>query len=221
MSLFLNNRSPETINVSLLLYDPNCTLGGQPWRKVAWYVINPGQTILPDVYYNIDLTTVNGWVGIYAYTASGDADWQGTGNAWFAVSDGVHFNQCGEDETNTPKWVDFEGVYFGWPNIVTYIGPSAGQINANHPQISVSVGSGQFFISGAGFVPGSTVSTIYNYTYNGNLTTNSGDPDTASVDSSGNFSTFISVSTLFYSGNLSVQTVDVNWGLTATTSVDF
>jgi hypothetical protein len=193
-------------------------------------VINPGQTILPDVYYNVDLTKVNGWVGIYAYTASGDAAWQGTGNAWFAVSDGVGFDQCGEDESNTPKWVDFVGVYFGWPNIVVYtssyptpIGGFVTNLNSNHPQISVTVGSGQFFISGAGFVPGSTVSTLYNYVYDGNSnsTSNSGDPYTTSIDSFGNFSTYFPVSTLFYSGNLSVQTVDTNWGLSATTSVNF
>jgi hypothetical protein len=221
MSLYLNNRSSETINVCLLLYDPSCTLGGQPWRKVAWYVISPGNTILPDVFYNVDLTKVNGWIGVYAYTASGDKDWQGTGNAWFRVSDGVHFNQCGEDETNTPKWVDFEGVYFGWSNIVVYIGPAAKEITATHPQINVVVGSAQFFISGAGFVPGTTVSISYNYVYDGNLTSNTGAPSTVVIDSAGNFSTFVGVSTLFYDGNLSVQAVDTNWGLSATDSLSF
>jgi len=221
MSLYLNNGSSEIINVSLLLYDPSCTIGGQPWRKLAWYVLNPGQTILPDVYYNVDLTTVNGWVGIYAYTASGDADWQGQGNAWFQVSDGVHFDQCGEDETNTPKWVDFYGVYFGHSDIVIYIGPNANEVSSDYPHIAVSVGTAEFFIYGSGFVPGSTVQISYNYVYDGSITSNTGDPSTAQVDGSGNFSDTVGVSTLYYSGNLSVQTVDTNWGLTAITSVNF
>jgi hypothetical protein len=221
MSLYLNNGTTEVINVALLFFNPSCTIGGQPWEKVGWYVISPGQTSLPDVFFNVDLTTVNGWIGIYAYTASGDVQWEGDGNAWFAVSDGPGFRQCGEDETNTPKLVDFYGVNFGFPDIIVYISTTGEQITPNHPQIFPRVGSGQFFLSGVGFVPGSTLSIIYNYVYDGNLTTNSGAPATASVDSDGNFGTTVDVSTLIYSGNLSVQAVDINWGLTANASISF
>jgi hypothetical protein len=221
MALHIANTCSETINVALLLYDPGCTLGGQPWRKVAWYVIAPGQTIIPNVL-NVDLRTVNGWAGLYAYTASGDKDWQGTGNAWFAVSEGVHFNQCGEDETNCPKWVDFEPILFGGnANIITYVGPAARQINSVAPSIAVTPGEGAFFISGSGFVPGSTINVIYNYfpSYGG-VTTNSGAPAVPSVNSSGGFTDIVSVSTLFYTGQLDVQATDnVFSELSATVSV--
>jgi len=222
MPLFISNTSSETISASLLIYDPNCqNTGGQPWRKIAWYNSSPGQTIIPDAL-NVDLRTVNGWAGIYAYGTAG-SDWQGSGNAWFQVTGGVHFNQCGEDETNCVRWVDFWGTFFnGQPSTIIYVGPSSGQITATQPQISVNPGSGMFFISGSGFAPGTSVNVVYNYVYDGNVTSNSGAPSVVSVDSSGNFSTFVYVSTLLYSGTLDVQATDNNFGdLNATTSVSF
>src|ERR1700683_2674886 len=58
MALYINNGSSETINVSLLLYDPTCKVGSQPWRKEAWWVINSGQTVKPNAL-DVNLTTVN------------------------------------------------------------------------------------------------------------------------------------------------------------------
>jgi hypothetical protein len=226
MSLYLHNGSSETINVCLLHYDPDCSgVGGQPWRKTAWYVISPGQTILPDIF-NIDLTTVNKYAGIYAYTASGSLDWQGNGNAWFAVSNGVHFDQCGEDEDNTSKWVDFEVVSFGASNVVAYL--SIGDFNGpiptlftDSPRISVDVYNGEFYIYGGGFIPGSTVSIIYNYFSDGRVITDSADPSTAQVNVAGGISGYVLVPTLSNRGNLNVQAIDNNWGLIATASVNF
>jgi hypothetical protein len=228
MSLYLNNGSSETINVCLLHYDAGCSaVGGQPWKKTAWWVISPGQTIIPGTFYNVDLTTVNRYAGIYAFSASGKFDWQGSGNAWFEVSNGVHFDQCGEDENNTPKWVDFEVVSFGASNVVAYLsagvnlnGPITG-VATDSPRILLHVYMGQFYIYGAGFIPGSTVSIVYNYVSDGSVTTDSGDPYTAVVDAYGQIARYVPVSTLLNPGSLYVQAIDNNWGLTAAASANF
>jgi hypothetical protein len=221
MALHIANVSSDTVNVCLLLFDPGCTVGGQPWRKVAWYVIGPGQTIVPDVL-NVDLRTVNRFAGLFAFNASGDKDWQGTENAFFFVSDGVAFDQCAEDNTNTPKEVDFVIIDFaGNSDVITYLGPEARQIRSVAPSIAVSPGSGAFFISGRGFAPGSTVNVVYNYfPSSGGVTTNSGDPATPSVGSSGEFTDIVFVSTLVEPGQLDVRATDNNFtGLTAAVSV--
>lgn len=221
MPLFVSNACPETVWASLLVYDPRCQGRGQPWRKIAWYSFNPGRTGIPDAL-GVDLTTVNGWAGIYAYAASGK-NWQGSGNAWFQVTNRMHFNQCSEDETNCMQWVDFWGVYFnGQSSTIVYIGPDSGQIRSTQPCISVTPGSGMFFISGRGFAPGSSAMVIYNYFYGSNIISNSSYPNVVSIDSSGNFSDFIYVSNLLYSGHLKVQATDNIFNdLNAATSVSF
>jgi hypothetical protein len=79
--------------------------------------------LLKDSTKHVDLRTVNGIAGLFAFTASGDKDWQGTGNAFFFVSDGAAFNQCGDDNTNCPKQVDFEVISFaGNSDVITYLG---------------------------------------------------------------------------------------------------
>ena len=100
MSLFVNNRASKAINVCFLVHDPSCTAKGQPWRKRAWWTIHPKQTVLPDLF-NVDLTTVNQWAGLYAFTGSGES-WQGQGNGWFTVSDRLGLDQCADDRTNCP-----------------------------------------------------------------------------------------------------------------------
>jgi hypothetical protein len=221
MALHIANISSATVNVSLLIFDSGCTVGNQPWRKVAWYVIGPGATIIPDVLA-MDLTTVNRFAGVYANSTAGGKDWQGTGNAWFFVSDGVHFNQCGDDNTNCPKQVDFEVIDFGGnSDVITYLGPSAPQINTIPSSIAVTPGAGAFFISGRGFAPGSSVNIIYNYfPSSGGVTTNSGSPNVAFIDSSGGFTDIVSVSTLFETGHLDVRASDNNFPeLSASSSV--
>jgi hypothetical protein len=219
MALFLNNRSSEILNVSLLKYDPSCKVGGQPWRKEGWWVLNPGQTLKPDAF-DVNLTTVNGWAGVYAYTASGDKDWQGTGNAWFEVTGGNVFNQCGEDETNCKKWVDFYGVLFGGAaDYITYIGPNANQIAGHAPFISITAGYNQlfgpsFYISGFGFVPGTKVTIGWEYVYGGGLAENLA-ATTLVVGGDGTFSDIIGVYWITYPGTLNVIATDSAWNLTA------
>jgi hypothetical protein len=224
MALYLSNRTSETINVSLLLYDPSCTLGGQPWRKEAWWVISAGQSVKPNAL-DVNLTTVNGWVGIYAYTASGDKNWQGTGNAWFEVTGGLHFDQCGEDETNCTKWVDYYGVQFaGDPEYVTYIGPNANEVSGHAPSISITAGENTlvgpgFFISGAGFIPGSTITIGWEYVYEDGLAENL-TATTITVGSDGSFSDIVGVYWITYAGTLSVKATDSAWGLNASATVN-
>src|SRR5579862_5137313 len=123
MALYLSNLSPiSEISVSLLIYDPGCQPSGQPWRKTGWWNLNPGQSILPSAL-NVNLTTVNSWVGIYAY--SGGVSWQGTGNAWFKIPRPAAFNQCGENENNCNLWVDYYGIEFtGDADYVVYFNTS-------------------------------------------------------------------------------------------------
>lgn len=205
MALFLNNRYRETINVSLLLYDPGCSGSGQPWRKEAWWVIQPGQTILPDAM-NVDLTTVNGWVGMYAFSETGDADWQGAGNAWFMVSDGVWFNQCGEDESKCAKWVDYKGMYLGHPDMIAYVGSTAGELQGPvAPYIYVSQGYGEFYVSGSGFVPYGTVTLIWDFKTNTDFTQGT---ETLNVALDGTIYQTISSSVLIYEGTLDAQATD-------------
>jgi len=223
MSLFLSNRNSQIINVALLMYDPGCTVGGQPWRKDGWWVLNPGQTLKPNAL-DVDLRTVNQWVGIYAYTASGDTSWQGTGNAWFTVTNGAAFNQCGEVQTNTPKWVDFYGVNFGGAgDYIAYVGPQANVITGHGPSISITAGEGQpfgaeFFISGVGFVPGTSVEIGWEYAYGGGVAENQ-TAASITVGSDGTFSDIIACYWITYQGQLSVKAVDSAWNLTATASV--
>jgi hypothetical protein len=222
MALHLGNISRDTVNVCLAFADPNCTANNWPWRKVAWYVIGPFQTMIPDVFA-VDLTTVNGIIALYAIAGSLDKDWQGTGNNWYNVPNGVPaFNQCLGDNTNCPKQVDFEVISFGGnSNLITLLGPEAPQIQTLVPSIAVTPGTGAFFISGRGFAPGSTVNVVYNYfPSSGGVTTNSGAPATPSVDSSGGFTDIVSVSTLLEPGHLDVRATDNNFpGLSAVVSV--
>jgi len=228
MGLYVDNIAAETVNVCFVIYDPSCGgVGGQPWRKVAWYVITPGSTILPDIF-NADLNkTSAGYSGnryayLYAYTASDDKEWQGTGNAWVEVSGGVHFNQCIEDEANCVKWVDFEGMDFaGQATDIVYIGwPSASGIFTTTPAISVDPGEGEFYLSGSGFSSDSTVSILYTYTDdNGDLTQATYQAGTSGY---GNVADTVPVSTLLGPGTLEVQVTDENHpALSATTTVTF
>jgi hypothetical protein len=221
MALYINNRTSETVNLSLLILDHNCTVGGQPWRKEGWWVMKAGQTTNPAPVY-VNLTTINGWIGIYAYTASGDKSWQGTGNAWFEVTNGGAFNQCGENNSNCPKWVDYYGVTPHGSDFVTYIGPNANEVSGSAPTISIVAGENgvfgpSFYISGAGFIPGSTVTVGWEYVYGDGVAENL-TAATENVGSDGTFSDIISVYWITYTGTLSVKAVDSAWGLTATAS---
>ena len=223
MALYIANSSSETINVCLILFDPSCTTGGVPFRKVAWWVIGPGQTIVPDAL-NVDLTTINRYEYIYAYSASGDMIWQSSENRWALLSSGAAFSQCAEDNTpNMTRWADFEQMDFaGHSNMVAYIGPSTNPIVVEAPAIGVDPGEGAFYVYGSGFVPGSSVNITYNYEYASGLTTNSGSPDTANVFYDGSFSTIVYVSTLLYSGTLAVEVVDNGFpALNATVTESF
>jgi len=226
MALFLCNVTLETLNVSLLIYDPTCTIGGQPWRKVAWYVVAPGQTVLPDVLF-VDLRTVNGWIGVYASTASGSKDWQGTGNAWFAVSNGVHFNQCGDDNTNCPKYVDFKPILFeGHSDILVYMGPFGGldargsaaeQFHFTQPAVNdMFVMNGSVLVTGMGFVPGTTVMVLFDYILpDGSFTSNALLPSFTLVDREGYIDILIPAIIPPHSvaGKLTAQILDFAYGL--------
>jgi hypothetical protein len=232
MALFLSNVTLETLNVSLLIYDPTCTIGGQPWRKVAWYVILPGQTVVPDVLA-VDLRTVNGWVGLYAYTASGSEEWQGSGNAWFAVSNGVHFNQCGDDNTNCPKYVDFRPIFFdGNSDILAYIGPYSGldsdiraephPLHVTPPRINDMYVNWQpqnvVLVNGMGFVPGTVVMVTFEYNLpDGSGSSNVLRPSFTPVNREGYFEILIPVIiTPTGVGKFTTQALDFSYGLSAT-----
>jgi hypothetical protein len=203
--LLVNNGTSETLNVSFLIYDPGCSASGQPWRKEAWWVIPAGQTILPNIF-DLDLTSVNGWVGAYAFTASRDKDWQGTGNAWFKVSNGVHFDQCGENEANCPNWVDFEGMYLGKPNMIAYFGPNRNEIAGPiAPTISLTLGDGDFYVSGRGFVPGSNVELTWDFDSGEEFTQGTA---TLPVSSSGTVATIVTSNVLIFEGTLTALAKD-------------
>ena len=219
MALYVDNTTSETLNVSFLIWDGGCAASGQPWRKVAWYVIAPGRVIVPDIL-DVDLTTVNRYAYLYAYTASQDKDWQGTGNSWGEVSSGVHFDQCLLDETNCVKWVDFETLDFaGHTTDIVYVGPNAEEIVLATPTIEVISGQAQFYVSGTGFSAAGSVTVAFNYVDdNGDLTTGT---FTACTSRYGSFSDIIDVPTLLYSGELAVEVTDVNYpGLTATIQIN-
>jgi len=222
MALYIANSYSETVNVCLILFDPSCTTGGVPFRKEAWWVIGPGKTILPDAL-NVDLTKINRYQYIYAFSASGDMIWQSNENRWALLSSGAAFNQCAEDNTNMTRWADFEQMDFaGHSNMVAYIGPSTSQIATNAPTIDIDAGEGAFYVNGGGFVPGSSVNIIYNYSYGDGLTTNSGSPATANVSSDGTFADIVYVSTLLYSGTLAVEVVNNGFpALNATATESF
>lgn len=220
MALHIANISSDTVNVCLAIHDPGCSARNWPWRKVAWYVIGPGGTLIPNVL-SADLRTVNGVMALYAFNAPRSKEWQGTGNNWYTVSDGRWLNQCLGDDANCTRTVNFVPVSFGGnAHFITYLGPEANQVRSQASSISVTPGRGAFYISGRGFAPGSTVNVIYNYFHPGGVTSNSGAPSVPHVDSSGNFATIVYVSTLFYPGRLDVQVADRTFsGLSATVSV--
>jgi hypothetical protein len=206
------------MSVSLLIYDPGCKPSGQPWRKVGWWNLKAGQSLLPDAL-NVNLTTVNSWVGIYAY--SGVLSWQGTGNAWFKIPRPSGFNKCGEDETNCTLWVDYYGIEFtGDPDFVVYIG-DPNQITGYAPSISITpgeypIGAG-FEIEAAGFIPGSTVTVGWDYVYEGGADEDQNlNAATFTVMPDGTFGAILAVYWMRYAGKLTVQAVDSAWGLKAT-----
>lgn len=221
MALYLSNSCPfpTSISVSLLIYDPTCKVGGQPWRKEGWWNLKNGQTIKPDAL-NVNLTTVNSWVGIYA--VSGIVSWQGTGNAWFQIPTSAAFNQCGEDETNCTTWVDYYGVEFtGDSDYVVYISlyPTK-EITGHAPFISITtgeypIGTG-FSISAAGFVPGSTVTVGWKYVFEAGGEEKNSSAAAFTVDSDGTFGGILAVSWLQFAGTLTVQATDSGWSLEAT-----
>jgi len=111
----------------------------------------------------------------YVYTASGSEEWQGTCNAWFAVSNGVHFNQCDDDNTNCPKYVDFRPILFdGNSDILAYIGPYSGldpiiraephPLHVTPPRVNdILIMDGSVLVAGMGFVPGTAVMVLFDY----------------------------------------------------------
>jgi hypothetical protein len=224
MALYLSNSCPfpTSVSVSLLIYDPTCKVGGQPWRKEGWWNIKYGQTIKPDAL-NVNLTTVNAWVGIYA--VSGIISWEGTGNAWFQIPASAAFNQCGEDETNCTNWVDYHGVEFsGDSDYVVYISLYPQQITGAAPSISITTGEYPiglgFSISAAGFVPGSTVTVGWKYVFFGGiLEEQNSSAATFTVNPDGTFGGILAVPMLEFAGTLTVQATDSGWGLEATESV--
>jgi uncharacterized membrane protein len=220
MALFISNRNTDIINVVLSTLDNSC--GAWPWRKRAWWVIPPGQTIIPNAL-GMPLNTVNRFAYLYAFSASGDKEWRDD-NFLVNVSTGVHFDQCEVDNTNCPRRVgEVQMDFAGNPNIVMYVGPNAGQTDLRPPGIAVTPGHGAFFISGRGFSSGGQVSVVYNYfPVSGGVTTNSGSPAIVSVSSDGTFTSIISVSTLLYPGHIDVRATDTRFSaLSATTSVSF
>jgi hypothetical protein len=219
MALYISNTTSETLNASLLIYDPSCTIGGQPWRKEAWWVIGARQTVKPNAL-DLNLRTVNQWVGLYAYTASGDKSWQGTGNAWFEVTGGLGFNQCGENQANCVKWVDYYGLNLnGASEYVAYVGPNSNQVTGGGQSISIAAGVNQligpgFYVSGSGFIPGSTITIQWEYAYDGGVAENLS-AATITVGSNGTFSDLVPVYWVTYAGTLNVKAVDSAWGLNA------
>ena len=226
MALFLCNVTTlETLNVSLLIYDPTCTI--RPWRKVGWYVFAPGQTVLPDVLA-VDLRTVNGWIGLYAYTASGSMDWQGTdSNTWIAVSNLAHFNQCIDDYKDCPKIVNFKPIFFeGYSDILVYMGPFGGldsrgsaaeQFHYTQPAVNeMWIMDGSVLVTGMGFVPGTTVYIYWEWAmFDGSVVGSSIFPSSTRVDQEGYISIQIpAIVEHRGGGKLTAQIVDPAYGLT-------
>ena len=221
MALYINNGSSETINVALVLHDPSrvdCQ-SSDNWVKYGWWVLGPGITEKPNVL-DVSLATVNRFAALFAFTASNDESWQGRGNNWYEVSEPRGFTQCLEDNTNCSVWADFFPIDFaGHPELVTYIGPNANQVNVSPPIISIVAGENElfgpsFYVSGHGFIPGSTVTISWTYVYDGDLTQNS-NAATLSVGSDGSFTDIIACWPIAYVGTLSVEAVDSAWGLNA------
>ncbi|HTQ20660.1 papain-like cysteine protease family protein [Mycobacterium sp.] len=97
MGLWFWNGYTDTVYIALLWYDPGCH--PDPWRKVGWYGVAPGdsvQVVQGDLRHAQDRN--------FAWFAQADwADgpcWSGDpAHAWYAIPHNAAFNQCYDDNT--------------------------------------------------------------------------------------------------------------------------
>jgi hypothetical protein len=145
MALWLKNTFPATIFVSFVYYDATCGPSNR-WRKLGWWSL-PASSDAINVW-DIDLTTVNQFVGFYAeqYTDGQGATWDGAnliqfpigvdpetvpGNYWYQINNGAEhgFNQCLDDNSGCNQLANFfEFNFSGATGVVLVFGTLAGII---------------------------------------------------------------------------------------------
>jgi hypothetical protein len=111
MSLSFRNHHSVTAYVGVLVLDRGC--GPDPWRKVGWYGLAPGASVLVVSDHNPPHTN-------FAWFADVGADgpcW--SGNLWYRVPHNAGFNQCFDDNSGCDAvWPFQSGSYGGdWPNL--------------------------------------------------------------------------------------------------------
>ncbi len=117
MSLSFRNGYDSTAYVGVLLLDRQCS--PNPWRKVGWYGLAPGQSVVVLSGQNLPFTR-------FAWFADIGADapcW--SGNLWYRVPHNAGFNQCYDDNSGcNALWPYQLGHYGGdgtFPNLTVVL----------------------------------------------------------------------------------------------------
>jgi hypothetical protein len=150
------------------------------------------------------LTVTNRWTYLYAF--GGTREFQGSDHIDVHVSDGLHLNQCRDDDTNCPKGVDFAAIDFaGHESVIVYLGPNGGEIRSTTAMAEATPFPFGFTATASGFSANSTMACKFIW---------DGQPDPtagcfgASSDGYGNVYADVSVPTLDGSGTLTVEITD-------------
>jgi|KBSSwiStaDraftv2_1062776.scaffolds.fasta_scaffold765263_2 hypothetical protein len=116
MTLSFRNAYNTTAYVGVVLLDRGC--GGNRWRKIGWYGLVPGQSVLVVGDRNLPLTKF-AW---YADIGADGSCWSGT--LWYRVPHNAGFNQCFDDNSGCDAMSAFQpGSYGGpsWPNLTVVL----------------------------------------------------------------------------------------------------
>jgi hypothetical protein len=117
MALHFQNEYSKTAYVAIVFYDPSCGAANQNFRKIGWYPVKPGQSIVPAIpSLDGDLTKGNARAYFFAqvYGGSQGGTWTGSGNGWIFVPNSAAFSLCAfEDNEDTQQQVDFKDIEFG------------------------------------------------------------------------------------------------------------
>ncbi|MBV8913663.1 MAG: hypothetical protein JOZ05_11565 [Acetobacteraceae bacterium] len=93
MPLSFQNLYTETTYVALLWFDPGCS--PDPWRKIGWYEVPPGQTV--EVVGDDLRTLADPNFAWFVDTGADGPCW--SGDRWYRVPHNAAFDQCYDDDT--------------------------------------------------------------------------------------------------------------------------